>query len=563
MSEPYVLATDVLGALPVVNHFLARLGADQALARRLPEGDASVRLAPASALGVALRCLCLRHQPLYALEEWSRPYAADLLGLQDAERPFLNDDRVGRALLRLFDADRASLLTELVVGMIAAFHLDCGQLHNDSTTVTFSGTYAQATGRPRAGKATPVITRGHNKDHRPDLKQLLWILTVSADGAVPLAYRTEPGNTSDDTTHVATWDGLTELLGRSDFLYVADAKLCSRSAMDHIASKGGRFLTVMPRTRSEDGDFRTWIVSHVPSWEEVDRQPARRKDEPDSVWWAFPWPQPSAEGYRICWLRSSQKIAFDAARRMDRLRRAQQALDKLAERLASPRSRFREMTAVEQAAAAILYETETVELMTVTIAAEEEKTFRQEAAGRPGPDTRYRAATRPRFRLTYAISAPAVQAEAAADGCFPLITNDRHLSSADLLRAYKYQPHLEQRHAELKGPMDVAPVFLKDAARIEGLLCLEFVALLTRALIEREVRQAMEREGLAELSLYPEDRGCKAPTATRILDIFSGLARHRLLDTDGQLVQAFPPQLNALQLKVLDLLGVPASAYAP
>ena len=67
-------------------------------------------------------------------------------------------------------------------------------------------------------------------------------------------------------------------------------------------------------------------------------------------------------------------------------------------------------------AVAILHETETVDLMTVTIAAQEEKTFRQEAAGRPGPDTRYRAGTRPRFRLTYAISAPAVQAEAAADG---------------------------------------------------------------------------------------------------------------------------------------------------
>ncbi len=81
--------------------------------------------------------------------------------------------------------------------MIATFHLDCGQLHNDSTTLTFSGTYAQATGRPRGGKTTPIITRGHNEDHRLDLKQLLWILTVSADGAVPLAYRTEPGNTSD------------------------------------------------------------------------------------------------------------------------------------------------------------------------------------------------------------------------------------------------------------------------------------------------------------------------------------------------------------------------------
>ncbi len=68
----------------------------------------------------------------------------------------------------------------------------------------------------------------------------MWILTVSADGAVPLAYRLADGNTNDDPTHVPTRDGLVSLLGRADFLYVADSKLCSRAAMDHIAGRGGR-----------------------------------------------------------------------------------------------------------------------------------------------------------------------------------------------------------------------------------------------------------------------------------------------------------------------------------
>lgn len=557
---PYQLETEVLGALPIVNHFLSRLGVDDGLARRVPAGDASVRLLPAKALGVALRCLCLRREPLYALAEWAGPYDAELLGLAGAEREVLNDDRVGRALTHLFDTDRASLLTELVVAMITAFQLDCSQLHNDSSTITFSGGYHEATGRPRGGKATPTITYGHNKDHRPDLKQLLWILTVSADGAVPLAYRTEPGNTSDDPTHIPTWDGLVKLLGRADFLYIADSKLCSRPAMDHIAGRGGRFVTVLPKTRREDTEYRTWIVTHAPDWEEVDRRPARRMDDPDSVWWGFPWPQPSEEGYRICWFRSSQKILQDAIHRADRLRRAQTDLAELAVRLASPRSRFREQVAVEQAVQTILERTNTERLITFTVSTQVEERFRQETRGRPGPETRYRRVARPRLQLSFAVDAAAVNAEAASDGCFPLVTNDRTLTPAELLTAYKYQPHLEQRHAELKGPMEVAPVFLKDAARIEGLLCLEFLALLTRALIEREIRQAMERRHLAELSLYPEDRACRAPTATRVLDIFSGLARHRLLQ-HGRVAQVFPPELSPLQRQVLDLLGVSEAAY--
>jgi transposase len=84
----------------------------------------------------------------------------------------------------------------------------------------------------------------------------VWVLTVSADGAVPIAYRVEAGNTTDDVTHIGTWDGLVALVGRSDFLCVADCKLANREAMDHIATRGGRFVTVLPRSRREDKAFR-------------------------------------------------------------------------------------------------------------------------------------------------------------------------------------------------------------------------------------------------------------------------------------------------------------------
>jgi len=39
-----------------------------------------------------------------------------------------------------------------------------------------------------------LITYGFSKDHRPDLKQLLFILTTSHDGGVPVQFRCEAGN---------------------------------------------------------------------------------------------------------------------------------------------------------------------------------------------------------------------------------------------------------------------------------------------------------------------------------------------------------------------------------
>ena len=237
---PFELQSTRLGALPIVDCFLARMGLAARLERCLPAGDARVSLPPAAAIGVLVRNLCVEREPLYGLAEWADAFEPALVGLAPGQAALLNDDRVGRALDQLFDADRASLLTEIVLGAIGEFQIDCSQLHNDSTSFVLHGDYAAADGRPRGGKPTPAAMLGHSKDHRPDLKQLVLILTVSADGAVPLAHRLTDGNTSDDTTHIQTWDELRALTGRPDFLYVADSKLCTREQMSHIDRHGGR-----------------------------------------------------------------------------------------------------------------------------------------------------------------------------------------------------------------------------------------------------------------------------------------------------------------------------------
>ena len=112
----------------------------------------------------------------------------------------------------------------------------------------------------------------------------------------------------------------------------------------------------------------------------------------------------------------------------------------------------------------------------------------------------------------------------------------------------------------LKGPQDVAPVYLETPHRIEALLLCHFLAMLVEALIEREIRTSMKTEGLAGIPLYPELRNCPAPSAPRILDIFKDVKRHHLISQD-QIVQTFEPQLTPLQQQVLELLNIPASIY--
>ena len=138
--------------------------------------------------------------------------------LQEGEAALLNDDRVGRALDRLLDADRSALLTELVLTAVREFRIALDQLHNDSTTLTPTETYRSADGREVRGQPTGEFTYGHNKDHRPDLQQLQLVLTISKDGAVPVHYSALAGNTSDATTHIATWEMMIAD-GRSDGMF--------------------------------------------------------------------------------------------------------------------------------------------------------------------------------------------------------------------------------------------------------------------------------------------------------------------------------------------------------
>ena len=153
------------------------------------------------------------------------------------------------------------------------------------------------------GKTRLAITWGHNKDHRPDLKQLLFILTVAKDGGVPVYFQAKSGNVADDPTHRDTWDLLCKLTGRRDFLYVADCKLASTENMAYVHGHGGRFLTVLPRTRSEDRTFREALAGGRVRWRWVHD----KYDEEGKLVDRFRVSEPAAtsvEGYRLEWYHS-------------------------------------------------------------------------------------------------------------------------------------------------------------------------------------------------------------------------------------------------------------------
>ena len=93
----FTLHTERLGPLPLINHFIERIGLHETLSRHVPS-DPRCALTHASALGVLLRSIIVEREPIYRQHETGHGFADGLFGVSAQEMQHLSDDRFGRAL---------------------------------------------------------------------------------------------------------------------------------------------------------------------------------------------------------------------------------------------------------------------------------------------------------------------------------------------------------------------------------------------------------------------------------------------------------------------------------
>jgi len=125
----FSLHSERLGPLPLVNHFIERIGLEALLDRHVPS-DARCAVPHARALGVLLRSIIVEREPIYRQQETVHGFACGMFGIGSEEMNHLSDDRLGRALDRLFDADRAALLTEVALAVAERFGVNFDECHN-------------------------------------------------------------------------------------------------------------------------------------------------------------------------------------------------------------------------------------------------------------------------------------------------------------------------------------------------------------------------------------------------------------------------------------------------
>ncbi len=542
-----------VGEIPLLQHMAKRLNFEQVLESYIPcHGNEKIRAS--HTLLLLIFNLTSGRQPLYELTEWVSQIDGRLLG-DNAQlcASLFNDDRFGRALDKLYDVDRASLMTELVLNMVSALDLDLSQIHNDSTSIKTCG---QMPGKTRSGLQ---FARGHSKDHRPDLKQIVFSLSLSADGAVPIHCKSYPGNTTDDTTHIETWKQLRHIAGRADFLYVADCKVCTSKQLSFITQHGGRIVTLMPDTWREADAFKQKLRRGTVPKRRILRQLIPGQDDAFESFYCFSGHHVTEKsGYTLYWIYTTEKRKRDRLAREQRLERFERDMAELTGKLNSHVLKTREQ--IQDRSDKLIRKHRVEGLYHLQIRTVNESARAQIGKGRPSKNTRYRVTIRKLYTLAWSRNKSAMDEQMRADGVFPILCTDKRISAKKALLAYKYQPRLEKRFEQLKSVHNAAPTLCKKTERVEAMMFVFFMALMLQAVIEREVRKSMKHDQIDSIPVYPEHRLAEHPTTAKIFDRFHDLSLYRLSD-GARLIKQYQDELSTTHKKVLALLGMNEQQY--
>jgi transposase len=542
-----------VGAHPIISHYIEKLNIPDIFRTYVPS-DKRLVVSVSDCVNVLIHNIITEHTALYKLPEWLQRIDLNSLQVSAANAAQFNDDRIARTLDAIYRSNRKQIFFRIALRCIKIFELATTHIHHDTTTIKLSGAYNSWTNDPHAD-------RGHSKDHRPDLKQLVLGLTISGDGAVPLYHEVHSGNRTDDAIHIPNWEQLRRLLQTTDFVYTADSKLCTEKNLSHIEFYNGQYITVMPRTWKEDQLFRDKVHDAKVRWRFIHQRPSNR--HPDTVvdrYYTTAIQYLKNKERRIVWIKSSQKAENDRQLRDDLIQKSIAELKILSTKL--NRYRLKKRKQIQQAVKQILATNKTAEYLSTQLESRFIVSRKYPSVGRPSKNlSEHKTSRITEYSLSWTLNHNILRRHSRADGVFPLITNNNEMSAKEVLQTYKYQSFLEKRHSQLKSVLQIAPVYLKKPKRVLALVDIIVLSLIVATVMERDLRRAMKRNKIDSLPVYPEQRECKHPTAQSIIRVFNDVEKFRVASKNSQVEEYFPPALSDLQKQILDLLEVPQSIF--
>lgn len=289
----------------------------------------------------------------------------------------------------------------------------------DTTSIYFEGEGGQIIGQ-----------RGHSKDHRPDLKQMVLGAVLDNNGK-PICCEMWPGNTADIKTLIPVTDRIRRRFKAVNFCIVADRGMISEATMKQLVARNIPYI-LGSRMRKVN-EIKREVLSRGGRYKEVYPEGNKSKD-------------PAPLKVKEIWVNNSRYIVcFNSKQARKEAKDRQAILDTLQEKIKS------------------------------------------EAKGMIG-NKGYRKYLKV-SRASITIDQDKVKSEARFDGKWVLKTN-MSLSAEQVALKYKELWQVEHAFRDLKSVLETRPVFHKCDETIRGHVFCSYLALVLRKELDRLLEKA-------------------------------------------------------------------------
>jgi len=466
-------------------------GLEEVCERLLPVGKERIAWAKMAAVLVTAR-LCEPSSELHIAEDWYRRTAlADLLQLGGEE---VNKDRLYRALDHLLTHKQA---------LEAHLSRRCGELfavENEVLLYDVTSTYFEG-----EAEANPQAQRGYSRDHRPDCKQVLIALVVTFDG-FPLGYEVFAGNVHDARTLqaiVATMEARHGVLGR---VWITDRGMASAANLAWLRETGRRYIIGAPKSElkkfaGELGRPDGWRAVQ----EGVEVKLTRHPETEETI--------------ILC--RSADRRSKEQAMHERFSRRIEEALDRLAARVARSNKRLDAATVNRQIGRILQQNQRAAARFAITLE----------------PDSCPAG-----FHLRAAYNTFFDDWAALSEGAYLLRSNIADWTDQQLWKAYIQLTQAEAAFRIHKNQLNVRPIWHQRKDRVEAHILVCFLAFV----LWKSLEMWQQRAGLGN-------------SPRTILEELARIQSHDLVlptTTHGQIRLRCVTQPDAAQSALLDRLGL-------
>ena len=560
MPEPEIesVQTQGVGFSPILRYYFEKCGIAKIIDNHVPLDPRRKKLTHGEACVAMITSILFQTLQLYRLCKF-----ADNTTILKTIFPHIApkeyfDDRLEDTLDALHDYGLGNLELLLTQHMIDVFKITSDICHNDTTSASVYGDYTNVDSNQSIN-----ITYGYSKKHRKDLKQLVWSMSVSSDHAFPLFQKAYSGNTADVKTYLEQWHNLIDLLGKSDFLYVADSKLITIDNMIHIQENDGYFLAPVPMYESYKTQFYSALDNHnaeilLPYKKQINRgfevplKITHNKDEPDEKDYVF----------RMIILFDHGLFARKKRTMDERIKKTKAAFHELKGKL--NKYKLKTKAAIDKACKAILKKYHTKDFFEYTIQNDPIITYKNKNRGRTPKNKPVEKVkeVKDNFSVTFNFISDAHQEALYKCGYYPLITNkaEKDFSIEDAMMSHKKQYKSEHTYRRAKSKQKLEPIYLHKPKRIESYLFLFKLALQVIVLIERTARQNISERDKGLDNFMPNKKDVRNPSTEYILLEFEYIVCGHVFLPNGQTYN-FVSELNGLQKDILTILEVPYKCF--